>query len=1087
MISSNLSEQVQQLFDFTKPVNIELLEKILEMSVSANPDEAKFANEVISKYQEHHQAWTVCDKIISGNCKYETKFFALRIMENTIHEKWRILPEGARDPIKKFVVNSVIGLSSDTNTYENKSQSVLLTKLNMVLIQLLQHEWPQNWESFIPDLISSSQTNIHLCYNNMRILKLLSEEVFDFAEGNLSSTKQKRLKESIKQQFEDVYRLCMFVMANSQEPKLINATLETFIKFLSWIPYSYAFNEEFVQRLLFHLFPLPIFRNNVTEVLTEVISIRVPPGDQHTCVQLIQMALQQVKQMVPLQPLVQMMEGASPPARDFIRNLTIFLTTSLKIHLPAILKEEKIDEYAELAVEMHQYLIYISEIDDTELFKICLEYWGSFCEDLYKESPHTVSTNNPFMSSSNEQEQTFRRRLFGSCPFQDQGQTSSILTLLRQIMIAKMVKPEEVLVVETSDGELIREFMPPHTDHLNTFKQMKQTLVYLTHLDYVDTKNIMETKLVKITDDPDWKWNDLNTLCWAIGAISGAMGLGAEKCFIITVIRHLLQLCEGVHGKSHKAVVASNIMYVCGQYPRFLRAHWKFLKVVVKKCFEFMHETHEGVQDMSCDTFVKIAKQCRRLFVMQQMHETEPFVETVISDMPQVTIDLEANQVCVFYEAVGHMITSQNDPEIQKQLISKLMAQQNIIWQNSIQQIQQNRNVLEDVTMCKNLCRLLQINIRTCDTIGSNFTVQISAIYQDMMNLYQCLTFLVNEMIKKADPSQVNLVIMSNVTKKMLAVKRDILRLIKTYIKHNSDINIAEKFLGNLLQTTLPDYKDSPPDAKEAEVLLLLSQMVETYQHNVTNVYVQLIFEHVFDSTLGLIMPDNSAYPTHRINFYTMLEAMSKTIFKSWFVFSADQFKRIIDSIVKAIGHETHAVSLMGLAIVTNMFKVESSDVFAQQFYSGYYLFFIKQIFKVMTDSLHKYALHQHCSILIQLVKLVDQNLIKNPLAASVTDNKQYIKTFLPEILMAHFPALQLPQVQTFMEQLFAHYHDEGQFRAVIQDFLIQIRVYADQSEIEAQINEARSQMEKAKNERNKNSGIMSNSGGNAFIQLKPF
>ena len=51
------------------------------------------------------------------------------------------------------------------------------------------------------------------------------------------------------------------------------------------------------------------------------------------------------------------------------------------------------------------------------------------------------------------------------------------------------------------------------------------------------------------------------------------------------------------------------------------------------------------------------------------------------------------------------------------------------------------------------------------------------------------------------------------------------------------------------------------------------------------------------------------------------------------------------------------------------------------------------------------------------------------------------------------------------MEQLFAHYHDEGQFRAVIQDFLIQIRVYADQSEIEAQINEARSQMEKAKNE----------------------
>ena len=36
--------------------------------------------------------------------------------------------------------------------------------------------------------------------------------------------------------------------------------------------------------------------------------------------------------------------------------------------------------------------------------------------------------------------------------------------------------------------------------------------------------------------------------------------------------------------------------YVVGQYPRFLRNHWKFLKTVVNKLFEFMHETHPGVQ-----------------------------------------------------------------------------------------------------------------------------------------------------------------------------------------------------------------------------------------------------------------------------------------------------------------------------------------------------------------------------------------------------------------------------------------------------------------------------------------------------------
>jgi hypothetical protein len=39
---------------------------------------------------------------------------------------------------------------------------------------------------------------------------------------------------------------------------------------------------------------------------------------------------------------------------------------------------------------------------------------------------------------------------------------------------------------------------------------------------------------------------------------------------------------------------------VVGQYPRFLRAHWKFLKTVVNKLFEFMHETHPGVQVFFC-------------------------------------------------------------------------------------------------------------------------------------------------------------------------------------------------------------------------------------------------------------------------------------------------------------------------------------------------------------------------------------------------------------------------------------------------------------------------------------------------------
>lgn len=182
-----------------------------------------------------------------------------------------------------------------------------------------------------------------------------------------------------------------------------------------------------------------------------------------------------------------------------------------------------------------------------------------------------------------------------------------------------------------------------------------------------------------------------------------------EKRFLVTVIKDLLGLVEIKRGKDNKAVVAADIMYIVGQYPRFLKAHWKFLKTVVNKLFEFMHETHEGwlccssyiplsdpcvcstgVQDMACDTFIKIAQKCRRHFVMQQSGEHEPFVDEILRLLHRITVDLSpqqvfaspfsafvqmltSSQVHTFYEAVGYMISAQPNKPQQEKLIAKLM------------------------------------------------------------------------------------------------------------------------------------------------------------------------------------------------------------------------------------------------------------------------------------------------------------------------------------------------------------------------------------------------------------------------------
>ncbi|XP_044432327.1 protein EXPORTIN 1A-like [Triticum aestivum] len=155
----------------------------------------------------------------------------------------------------------------------------------------------------------------------------------------------------------------------------------------------------------------------------------------------------------------------------------------------------------------------------------------------------------------------------------------------------------------------------------------------------------MLKKLTKQLNGEDWSWNNLNTLCWAIGSIYGCMVEERENRFLVMVIRDLLNLCEITKGKDNKAVIASNIMYVVGQYPRFLRAHWKFLKTVVNKSFEFMHEMHPGVQDMACDTFLKIVQKCKRKFVTQQVGENEPFVSELLTNLATTILDLEPHQI----------------------------------------------------------------------------------------------------------------------------------------------------------------------------------------------------------------------------------------------------------------------------------------------------------------------------------------------------------------------------------------------------------------------------------------------------------
>lgn len=83
----------------------------------------------------------------------------------------------------------------------------------------------------------------------MSILKLLSEEIFDYSAEQMTTAKTRNLKNQMCGEFSEIFYLCNEVLEKAQKPSLIKATLETLLRFLNWIPLGYIFETNIINTL----------------------------------------------------------------------------------------------------------------------------------------------------------------------------------------------------------------------------------------------------------------------------------------------------------------------------------------------------------------------------------------------------------------------------------------------------------------------------------------------------------------------------------------------------------------------------------------------------------------------------------------------------------------------------------------------------------------------------------------------------------------------------------------------------------------------------------------------------------------------
>jgi exportin-1 len=157
-------------------------------------------------------------------------------------------------------------------------------------------------------------------------------------------------------------------------------------------------------------------------------------------------------------------------------------------------------------------------------------------------------------------------------------------------------------------------------------------------------------------------------------------------------------------------------------------------------------------------------------------------------------------------------------------------------------QAAQSLDVLSSLDNIKVLSNVLKTNVYACTSIGSFYLPQVARIFIDMLGLYKTVSATISESIAQdgmppffkphsfPQCSSVELGPVASKTPKirqLRTVKKDVLKLMETYIKAAEDLDtVNANFMPLLLDAILGDYSRNIPIAREPEVLHLMAIIV---------------------------------------------------------------------------------------------------------------------------------------------------------------------------------------------------------------------------------------------------------------------
>lgn len=163
-----------------------------------------------------------------------------------------------------------------------------------------------------------------------------------------------------------------------------------------------------------------------------------------------------------------------------------------------------------------------------------------------------------------------------------------------------------------------------------------------------------------------------------------------------------------------------------------------------------------------------------------------------------------------------------------------------IQWDVIIGQANLDPSSLQDGETIKVVGNIMKTNVAACSSIGSYFYPQIGRIYHDMLSMYRATSQMISDAVtregipphprlygRKTDSVKGLIATKMPRVRGMRTIKKEILKLIDIYVQKADDLEaVNTNIVPPLLDAVLVDYNRNVPDARDAEVLNVMTTIV---------------------------------------------------------------------------------------------------------------------------------------------------------------------------------------------------------------------------------------------------------------------